>query len=322
MSIFGKTVRKNKEAGFVRHGFLKDINKNKEFFLLLLPGLLCIFCFNYLPMGGLVIAFKRLNYADGVLGSPWVGLSNFKLLFRSPDLLLVTRNTILYNLVFIAFGATIPVALAIMMSQLRSKKMGRVYNSVMFFPYFLSWVVVSYVVYTLLQYDYGVFNRMLLPFFGKSPVNWYNEPKYWPFFLVFLNLWKSMGYSCVMYYAAIMGIDEELFEAAAIDGAGKFRQVMTITVPSITPIIIMLAILNIGKIFHSDFGLFFQTTMDSGALLPVTNVVDTFIFRSMRNSGDMGISSAASFFQSVVGFVLVLTANRIVKRIDESSALM
>ena len=302
--------------------FLTDLYKNREFFLLLLPGLLCIICFNYLPMGGLVIAFKRLNYADGIFGSPWCGLDNFKLLLRSPDLFLVIRNTLLYNAVFIILGATIPVALAIMLSMLRNKKMLRVYQGAMFFPYFLSWVVVSYIVYTLLQYDYGVFNRVFMPYMGKDAVNWYNEAKYWPGFIIFLNVWKSVGYNCVMYYAAIMGIDADLYEAAAIDGAGKFRQAMTVTVPAVIPMITMLAILNIGKIFHSDFGLFYQTTMDSGALLSVTNVVDTYVFRSMRFGGDMGLSSAASFIQSIVGFILVLVTNIIVKRIDESNALM
>ncbi len=302
--------------------FLTDLYKNREFFLLLLPGLLCIICFNYLPMGGLVIAFKRLNYADGIFGSPWCGFDNFKLLLRSPDLFLVIRNTLLYNAVFIIMGATVPVALAIMLSMMRNKGALRVYQGAMFFPYFLSWVVVSYIVYTLMQYDYGVFNRVVMPFLGMEPVNWYNDTRYWPGILIFLNLWKSVGYNCVMYYAAIMGIDADLYEAAAIDGAGKFRQAMTVTVPAVIPMVIMLAILNIGKIFHSDFGLFYQTTMDSGALLPVTNVVDTYVFRSMRFGGDMGLSSAASFIQSIVGFVLVLVTNLVVKRIDESNALM
>nr|WP_223067688.1 ABC transporter permease subunit [Paenibacillus caui] len=288
---------------------------------MLLPGVVFLLVNNYLPMFGIVIAFKNINYTDGILGSPWVGFTNFNFLFATEDAWIITRNTVLYNLVFITLNLVIAVAVAIGLSELKSKLAAKFYQSIMFFPYFLSMVVVSYLVFGFLNVEYGFINKGVLALFGMNEVEWYSEPKYWPLILPLINIWKGVGYSCVIYLAAIIGIDSEYYEAALIDGASKWNQIIHITVPLIRPVMIITTILAIGGIFRSDFGLFYQTTLNSGALYPTTLVIDTYVYNALINMGNLGMSAAAGLYQAVVGFFLVIGANWIVRRIDKDQAV-
>ena len=300
----------------------KQIRLNYEYILMILPGFIQIILFNYIPLAGLVIAFKNVDYAKGIFKSPWAGFKNFEFLFNNPDVLVVVRNTLLYNITFIIIGLILPVTFAILLSQIKNKLLPKVYQSVMFLPHFLSWVVVGYVVLAFLDYDLGMVNNSILEPLGMERIKWYQSPKYWPFILVFVNTWKITGYNSVMYLAAISGIDDTLYEAAAIDGAGKFRQIINITIPSLRPMMTILTILAVGKIFNADFGMFYNVPMESGVLLPATNVVDTFVYNALRVTGDIGMSSAAGFLQSVLGFTLVMITNYIVNKIDSSNALV
>ncbi|WP_420488766.1 ABC transporter permease [Paenibacillus caui] len=308
-------LKRNKSSAF------KHLIKHRVLLLMLLPGVVFLLVNNYLPMFGIVIAFKNINYTDGILGSPWVGFTNFNFLFATEDAWIITRNTVLYNLVFITLNLVIAVAVAIGLSELKSKLAAKFYQSIMFFPYFLSMVVVSYLVFGFLNVEYGFINKGVLALFGMNEVEWYSEPKYWPLILPLINIWKGVGYSCVIYLAAIIGIDSEYYEAALIDGASKWNQIIHITVPLIRPVMIITTILAIGGIFRSDFGLFYQTTLNSGALYPTTLVIDTYVYNALINMGNLGMSAAAGLYQAVVGFFLVIGANWIVRRIDKDQAV-
>lgn len=303
---------------------MKKIKRHLRYYplyLMMLPGFIIIFCMRYLPMGGIIIAFKDMNYADGLLGSPWIGLKNFEFLFSTNDAFLITKNTILYNLVFIFLGMFFAVAFAIALSEIRNRLAAKVYQSLFFFPYFLSMVVVAYMVLAFFGMENGLLNNTVLSKLGLEKINFYADAKYWPFILTFVNIWKNTGYSTVVYLAAILGISPELYEAATIDGAGKWKQIKYITLPGIKNIIIILTIMAIGKILYSDFGLFYNIPMDSGALFSTTQVIDTYVYRAMMNLGDLGMAAAAGLYQSFIGFILVLTTNWIVKKIDSESAL-
>jgi putative aldouronate transport system permease protein len=280
-----------------------------------------LFAFNYLPMFGLIIAFKNMNFGKGFFRSDWYGFKNFEFFIRTPDAYLITRNTILYNLVFIAIGTVFAVICALALHELRNRRTAKFYQSIMFLPYFLSWVVVSYLAFSFLSVDMGFINTQLLPLFHVPPAEWYGDTQYWPPILVFCNLWKYTGYNSVIYLATIVGILPEYFEAATIDGASKLQQIRKITIPLISPVIIILTLLGIGRVFFADFGLFYQVPRNTGALFNVTNVIDTYVYRALVNSGDIGMSSAAGLYQSVVGFVLVLVSNLVVRRIDPTKAL-
>lgn len=306
-------------------GFLKGLKNNKELLLLAIPGAIWILIFNYLPMFGVVIAFKRFRitgegFLKSLISSKWVGFENFKFLFKTSDAWVITRNTLAYNAISIVLGIIIPVCVAIMINELLNKTMAKVYQSAMFLPYFLSWVVVSYCAFTFLSVDKGLINNILIKL-GRDPVAWYSEPKYWPFILIFMNLWKGLGYNTVVYLASITGIDKTYYEAAVIDGASKWEQIKYITIPLLKPVVTILFILAVGRIFYADFGLFYQLPMDSGPLYPVTNVIDTYVYRSLMTLGEIGMSSAAAFYQSVIGFILIMISNKIVKKIDEENAL-
>lgn len=302
---------------------IRRLKNDAPLFMMLLPGFILTFLFCYLPMFGIIIAFKKYTPALGIWSSPWVGLDNFQFLIRSSDTWTVFRNTLAYNLTFIFLGQTLNVALAVALTQIRNKRASKVYQTVMIMPYFLSYVIVSYIVYALLCVRDGFFNTTLLPMLGLDPVNWYISPKPWPFILTFVNFWKATGYGSIVYMAAIAGIDTGLYEAAEIDGANRFKQILYITLPSLKSIIIIQVILNIGHIFNSDFGLFYQVPMNSGALYDTTNVISTFVYRTLGEGGitGVGMSAAASFFQSIVGFVLVVVSNAIVRKIDNENAL-
>ncbi|EUJ26304.1 sugar ABC transporter permease [Listeria newyorkensis] len=305
--------------------FFKKLYANKIWLFMVLPGVAWFLIFAYLPMFGTVIAFKDYRvdgngFISSLMSSDWVGLENFKFLFRTDDAFIITRNTVLYNLVFIIVGLLLGVALAIVFNSLVNKRMAKVYQTGMLFPYFLSWVVVSYFLYSFLSEDSGLLNSLIVSF-GGDPISWYSDPKYWPFILIFMNIWKGLGYGSIVYLAAIAGIDRNYYEAAMIDGAGKWQQIRHVTIPALTPLIIILTILNVGKIFNSDFGLFYQLPRNSGPLYPVTDVIDTYVYRGLTSLGDISMSAAAGLYQSIVGFILVMLTNYIVKKIDPEYAL-
>lgn len=299
----------------------KRIWKYSPLYLMMLPGLAYLLINNYLPMLGLVIAFKDINFAKGILASDWIGLENFKFLFQTSDAYIITRNTILYNSAFIVIGLVVSVAFAILLNEIRSKFASRFYQSVIILPFLISMVLVSYLVFSMLSMETGFMNKTVLPALGIDPISWYNEPKYWPVILTLVHVWKGAGYSCIIFLAAIIGIDPEYYEAAKLDGASKWHQIRQITIPLITPVIIMLTLLQIGRIFYSDFGLFYQVPMNAGALYSTTNVIDTYVFRGLLQLGNIGMSSAAGFYQSIVGFILVLTSNYVVRKINKENAL-
>ena len=308
---------KKKTSAVLRE--LKYFRKNCELTLLALPAIVLIFLFSYIPLYGLVLPFKNYKYNLGFFKSEWVGLENFKFLFSGSGIAVATRNTVLYNLAFIVFGTVAALAVALTLYELSSRCV-KVYQTILFLPYFISWVVVGYVFSAFLDMNYGVFNS-ILKFFGKEPVMWYNDPSKWPVLIVVINIWKGVGYGALIYYASLMGVDNTYYEAATLDGAGKMKQLWYISIPMIKPMIVIQTILAIGKIFNGDFGLFYNVTMDSSLLYPTTDVIDTFVYRALISLGDVGMSSATTFYQSTVGFILVILTNWIVRKVDNDNAL-
>ncbi|AZS13462.1 sugar ABC transporter permease [Paenibacillus lutimineralis] len=305
--------------------FFQNIFKNRMMLLMVLPGALWFLFFSYLPMLGTVIAFKEYRFdRDGfwasIVNSKWVGWQNFKFLFSTNDAYIITRNTLLYNIVFIFLGLILSVLLAVILSEITNKRLSKVYQTGMFLPYFLSWVIVGYFTFSFLSSDRGLLNGVFNSL-GIPPIQWYSESKYWPLILVLVYLWKAVGYNSVVYLASIMGIDKSLYEAAMIDGASKMQQIRAITLPMLKPIITIMTLLAIGKIFYADFGLFYQVPRDSGTLYGVTNVIDTYVYRGLKTTGEIGMSAAAGLYQSVVGFTLVMTSNYIVRKFDKDNAL-
>ena len=291
------------------------------------PAAIWLLLLRYLPMGGIVLAFKdyKINprnpsFISNLLSSKWVGLKNFEYLFKTDSAWIMFRNTLGYNIVFIILGVIIPVAFAIMMNELTRKFVRKTYQTMMFFPYFLSWVVVSYFLNAFLDAQYGMIPAMQAAA-GKEVTSWYTTPGPWPYLLVFANLWKNVGYSTVLYLAAITGIDANQFEAAAIDGASKWQQVLYVTIPHLRTMICILFIMNVGRIFASDFGLFYNVPMQNGALFSVTQTIDTYVYRAYIATGNPGQSSAAGLLQNVLGFICILSANAIVKKVDADSAM-
>jgi len=289
-------------------------------YMMALPGIIYMICNNYLPMFGITIAFKKLSVAKGFWGSDWVGLSNFKFLFQSNTAFTSIRNTVLYNVVFIILGTVISISVAILLNEVHSKLASRFYQSLILLPFLISWVVVSYLVYALLSSDTGLINS-LLKSLGLNTVNWYQEKSYWPVILTICHIWKGVGYSMVIYLSSIVGFSQDYFEAARIDGASKWQQIRRITLPLLKPTVITMFILSVGRIFSSDFGLFYQVPKNSGALYDVTQTIDVYVYNALMKNSDYGMSSAASVFQSVVGFAMVLAANFIVRRYSEENAI-
>ncbi|WP_235947757.1 ABC transporter permease [Paenibacillus glycinis] len=304
-----------------RFSFGRKVLRNRYLLLMMLPGTIYLLINNYMPMFGTIIAFKSVDYSKGIFHSPWVGFTNFKFLFGTSDAWTITRNTLLYNALFIVITPIIAVTLAILLNEVRGRLAARFYQSIMFLPYFLSAVVVGYLGYSMLSTEFGFINTHVLVPLGFDAVAWYSEPKYWPYILPLVYIWKNIGYSTVIYLAAVIGIDNEYYEAALMDGASKWRQAISITLPQIRPIIIILMLMAVGHILNADFGLFYQVPLDAGALYPTTNVIDTYVYRALLQLGDIGMSSAAGLYQSVVGFVLVLSVNLIVRKINKESAL-
>ncbi|WP_369803555.1 ABC transporter permease [Cohnella sp. OV330] len=299
----------------------RQIKKYKALLLMTLPGVVYLIVNNYIPMYGVILAFKNLNYVQGIWGSPFVGFDNFKFLFQSPDAFLITRNTIAYNVAFIVFNLILALLTALLINEIKDKFVARFYQSTFLLPHIISMVVVAYLVYSFLNTDSGLVNRQIVKWFGTDAISWYTESRYWPYVLVIVNAWKNVGYLSIIYFAAIIGIDKEYYEAATIDGASKWRQMTRITLPLISPVIVVMTLLAISSIMRSDFGLFYQVPMNSGPLLPTTNTIDTFVYRAMVGFGDIGMSAAAGLYQSVVCFFLILAANLLVRRVSKQDAL-
>ncbi len=279
-----------------------------------------IFVFNYIPMFGIIIAFKNYNYSKGILGSDWIGFRNFEIFFKSDVFARITYNTLYMNAIFIILGTVCAIALAVLLFELKSRTATKIFQTTLIVPHFVSWVIVAYMVFALLSPRNGVINVMLQNM-GMEKIDWYSKPEAWPFILTVANIWKHVGMDSVVYYAALMGIDVSYFEAADIDGASKWDKVKYIIIPTLVPLITIFTILNMGKIFRADFGLFYQLPRNVGLLYETTDVIDTYIFRTMRVTGNMGLSSAAGVLQSVVGMALVIFTNYIAKKIDPERGL-
>lgn len=291
-----------------------------QLFTMALPIIIALIIFCYLPMFGIVIAFKDFKFDKGILGSDWVGLKNFYFFFQSSDFVRVVRNTLLYNTAFIIFSTTVSVSLAVMLSHIGRKRLVKFYQSAMFLPNFLSWVVVSFMAMTFFNYQNGIFNIMIQKLGGEA-VSWYNTPKYWPFILVFFNVWKGAGYNSLIYYSTILSIDTSIYESAELDGCKTMGKIFYITIPLMRPTMITLILLAIGSIFRADFGLFYQMPLNSGSLMNVTDVVDTYIYRTFRVTGNAGISSAVGLCQSVIGLALVSVSNFVANKVEEDSGI-
>jgi len=303
-----------------RSSFFVDFIKNKAFLVMLIPAILYIVIFAYLPMTGIVLAFKKYTYAGGIFGSPWNGLRNFDFFFRSGQALIVTRNTVLYNLLFIVFNTVLQVTVAILITEAGGRYFKKVTQTMMFLPYFISWVVVSVIAFNLLSYDVGIINTAIKSFGGEK-ISFYSEQKYWPFLLTLFQAWKGVGYGSIIYLAAIMGIDTEIYEAARIDGANVFQRIFKITIPQLRPTIIILFLLAIGGIFRGNFDMFYNLVGRNGLLYSTTDVIDTFTFRALMTNSDFGMSAASGLFQSVCCFITILIANKLIKTYEKDYAL-
>lgn len=311
-----RTDRTNKPKSTLK----KRVVRYLPIYLMALPAIIYLIINNYIPMAGLVVAFKNYRYDKGIFGSDWCGLKNFEFLFKTQDAMIITRNTLLYNLAFILLGTVCSIAVAILLNEVKSKIFKKAYQTVVLLPYLLSMVIVAYVVYSFLSPDLGLLNQ-ILKHFGLDTVSWYSEPKYWPFILVLVNLWCNTGYNCIVYLATIVGIDQGYYEVASIDGATSWQKIRHITLPFLKPIIITMTLLAVGKIFYSDFGLFYQVPMNVGSLYDVTNTIDTYVYRGLLQTPNIGMSGAAGAYQSIVGLLFVLTANFAVKKISKENAL-
>ena len=290
-------------------------------YLMFLPGGIYLFINNYIPMAGIIVAFKNYNARQGIWGSAFCGLKNFEFLFATPDAVVITRNTILYNLVFIILNTLLGIIFAIFICDALNKKLKKVYQSAILFPYLMSAVILGYIVFAFLSQSTGIVNNTILPAFGINPIDWYSKAEYWPVILVIANTWKGVGYGCLIYISSINGIDPSLYEAAELDSATKWQQIKFITLPFLKPTVITLTLMSVGRIFYSDFGLFYQVPRNSGLLYATTNVIDTYVYRGLMQSGNVGMSAAAGFYQSLIGFIIVLAANAIVRKTNEESAL-
>lgn len=300
--------------------FVKQLKRNWPLLLMALPVLLYELLFRYLPIFGLTMAFKNVNVAKGIWGSPWNGLSNFEFLFKTSDAWLMVRNTIAYNVVFIILGMFCAMSLAIIYDLLGKGKLNQLNQSLSLFPTFISWVVGTYFVFSFLSTDKGVFNN-IISFFGGESIDWYSEPKWWPIILVICNLWKHLGYDSIIYYSNIKGIDTEIYEAARIDGATWFQQIRYITFPMLKSIVILLAIIKVGSIFATDFGLFYLVPKNSGPLYNVTTTVDTYVYNGLMSGGNLGMTAATGFLQSFIGFILIMVTNGITRKLSPEDSM-
>lgn len=300
----------------------KELATNKALYIMALPGILLLFLFNYLPMAGVIIAFKEFKFDMGILGSPWSKplLNNFMFFFTSDSAIRSIKNTLLLNFTFIAVGVVVEVGLALLINEISGKTFKKITQSFTLLPYFISWIVVSVFAYNLFNYDYGILNSYV-SIFGMEKIDWYSRTELWPVIMLILNKWKVTGYGTIMYLATLSGIDSTYYEAAEIDGASKFKQIFYISIPMLMPTVIILTLLQIGKIMNADFGFFYAIVGENSILYPSVDVIDTFIFRSLRKSGDVGMASAAGLFQSCISFVIIFISNWFARKIDDKSAI-
>ena len=273
----------------VKYVKIKKMKRFLPIYLMMIPGFLYLIINNYIPMFGIIVAFKNYNYSLGIFGSKWNGLKNFKFLFKTKDAFTITRNTLVYNAVFIILGNSLGILIAILLNEIRSKMAKKTYQTIILLPFLLSIVIVSYIVYGIFSTEFGIANHMLTSL-GKDRISWYSTPKYWPFILTFINLWKNMGYNTVLYYATLIGIDVSYYEAAVVDGASRWQRIRYITIPSLIPTITIMVLMAISRIFYSDFGLFYQVPLNSGPLIDVTNTIDTYVYRGLRENSNIGMS--------------------------------
>lgn len=291
------------------------------FYIFMLSGIIYLICNNYLPMTGLYMAFTKVNLVEGIFSGKFIGLQNFKFLTMTTDFPLIIRNTVLYNLVFLVLNPIAGIALAFFMNEIRIPRRLKTYQTTILLPALISVQIVTYIVYAFLCVDTGLMNKTILPALGKDPVKWYTTPSVWPAILVFVYCWMHAGFNSVVYFSSMLSISPEYYEAAELDGASKWEQFKYITLPLLKPTIITLTILGLGAIFKSDFGLFYQVPMGSGALVKATQTIDTYVFRGLTGTGNLGNSAAAGFLQSVIGFLTVLLANWAIRKISPDDAM-
>lgn len=298
------------------------INKDdKALYVMALPTVIFLIIFCYMPMIGLIMAFQDYNVNLGMFGSKFVGLANFEYLFTTTDAWIITRNTVCYNVVFMVVNNCLAMAMAMLLSELTARRYAKVLQTIYMLPYFLSWTVVAIVVIAFLDRDKGLVNQIIKAMGGTGKTNWYQQKALWPLLLVGLNAWKGVGYGTVLYLAVISGISHDFYEAAVLDGATKLQQAWYITLPQLRMVLCISIILAMGSIFRADFGLFYSVTLDSGRIYAVTDVIDTYIYRGLTKLANVGMSTAAGFYQSVVGLIMVLIANKVVTKIDPDSAM-
>jgi len=300
--------------------FLVELKKNRTKFIMLIPGVLFFVVLAYLPMMGIIVAFKRYTYEGGFFGSPWVGLENFKFFLITDQIVTVTRNTVLYNIVFLIVNNTLEISIAIILSELFGKYFKKITQSIMFLPYFISWVVVGAFIYNIFNYEFGVLNTFLKSI-DMLPVDIYANESIWKYIIIAFNAWKIVGYGTVIYLAAIMGIDLQIYEAAEIDGANIFQKIRHITIPSLIPTMIILVLLSIGNIMRGDFAMFYQIVGNNSLVLGQTDVIDTFVVRSLMDMQEFGMSAAAGLYQSVFGFILIMVVNWVIRKYDKDYSL-
>ncbi|OMF33710.1 hypothetical protein BK132_04110 [Paenibacillus sp. FSL H8-0259] len=297
------------------------MRKDSSLYLLALPGIIILILFAYLPMSGLILVFKNYNFNDGIFGSPWAGFSNFEFFFSSmEDALRATRNTVMLNALYMLTGTFFSVAIAIILNELRSKWFIKITQSVMFFPYFISWIIIGAILFSLLDYDKGILNQ-LLQSLGLSQMDWYSSPWLFVVILVLANIWKSAGYGAIIYYAVLQGVDTSYYEAARIDGASRWQIITKITIPMLIPSIILMTLLGIGGMLKGDLSMIMGVTFLNPLLLPTTDIIDVYVYRTAIRSGEFGFASAITLYQSVFGFILVLVANKLAGWYDKDSKL-
>lgn len=298
----------------------QEFRKNRYLFLLIIPAVIYVFIFSYLPLPGIVIAFKNYNYNKGIFGSDWVGFKNFGYLFQTGAIFRITFNTVVYNLLFILFDLFFQVGIAVILSEIIGKKIKKVMQTMLLMPYFISWVVAGAIVYNVLGTDYGLINS-ILEFNGLEKINFMNDPSIWPGLFVFFHVWKGLGYGSVVYLAAITGIDQEICEAAQIDGAGILQRIFKIIIPLLKPTIVVLLLLHLGNIIKGDFGMFYNLTGNNALLYDVSDIIDTFVYRSMIQTQNFGMSAAAGLYQSVMGFAIIMVSNTVIRKLQPDYSL-
>ncbi|WP_255314399.1 sugar ABC transporter permease [Bacillus sp. FJAT-26390] len=320
MSQVTLTTSKDYQTRKSRRGFFHELWKNGWYYMMALPGILFFLTFSYMPLPGLIIAFKDYNFLEGMFGSSWVGLDNFKFFFNGEYAWRTTFNTLFINANYIVFGTFFAVAFALLLNELRNGLLKRLYQSLMFLPFFFSAIVVGNFVYLVFSTKYGIANQ-LLEALNRTSVDWYSSAQYWVSILVGVFIWKNTGYAVVMYLATIVGIDHELYEAAALDGAGRWHKIRYITLPLLVPTIIILTLLSVGKMFYGDFQTIYSIVGDNGLLFATTDVIDTYVFRAVKSVGDISMPAAVGLYQSVCGFITVAVCNWAVKKYNDDSSL-